>query len=655
MCGIFGQVNPSRIDPVVVRRGLQKMRHRGPDDEGYVFANTNTCVARSYGGDDTDRGINLPHVSTAGHLTYNLAFGFRRLSILDLSTAGHQPMASACGKLWIVFNGEIYNYIELRDELIRLGHTFCSSSDTEVILTAYSQWGSDCLRRFVGMWAFAIVDLHRSVLLLARDPFGIKPLYYSWLNGTLSFSSEIKALLEVPGVRRRADAQAVSDYLHHGLTDHSERTLFSDVSNFPAGHYVELHLASLNGKRPSPAPYWALNAHRGADLSFDEAAKRLREMFLESVELHLRSDVPVGAALSGGIDSSSIVGAMRRLQPSLDIRTFTYVDDDNVINEERWATMSAQASHASQRKFKVSADELARDLAHLVYMQDQPFISTSIFAQYCVFRGAAADGIKVMLDGQGADELMAGYPWNRSQRLVSLLRQRRYGAALQFHCRAGLMQPGTAGNYLMMTAAATLPPGLEGLGRRLSGHNVIGAKLHNRWFSERAVNSQAFLRTSGREALREGLVKSVVRTLPHLLRYEDRNSMAHSIESRVPFLTVRLAEFVLSLPEEYLVSGDGLSKSVFRKAMCGIVPEAILNRRDKVGFSTSEKNWLLEISPWVTQTLHSAVCHSIPGIKWDLVRRSWEATKSGNDGWNFQFWRWINMIAWTQAFDVAYD
>ena len=170
MCGIFGQVNPSRIDPIVVRRGLQKIRHRGPDDEGYVLANTNTCVARPYGGDDTDHGMNLPNISIAEHLTFNLAFGFRRLSILDLSTAGHQPMASADGKLWIVFNGEIYNYVELRNELSRLGHTFCSSGDTEVILAAYSQWGSSCLRRFVGMWAFAILDFRRSCRAAGERP-----------------------------------------------------------------------------------------------------------------------------------------------------------------------------------------------------------------------------------------------------------------------------------------------------------------------------------------------------------------------------------------------------------------------------------------------------------------------------------------------------
>jgi asparagine synthase (glutamine-hydrolysing) len=656
MCGIFGCFNTSQIDPGIVRRAVHKIRHRGPDDEGYLLANTNTGASRPYAGDDSDRRLDLPHISSADHQVYNLAFGFRRLSILDLSTAGHQPMASPDGKLWIVFNGEIYNYVELRNELSHMGHAFRSDGDTEVVLAAYAQWGAACLRRFVGMWAFAILDLRRSVVLLARDPFGIKPLYFRYLDRTFSFSSEIKALLEVPGIRPRADAQAISDYLHHGLTDNSDRTLFADIRNFPGGHYLELHLTSLNGARPQPIPYWTMTAQRREDLSFGEAAERLREMFIENVRLHLRSDVPVGAALSGGVDSSSIVAAMRRLHPSLEIRTFTYIEDHEDVNEEGWADVAAQAAQATQNKIKVSSGELVNSLAHLVYMQDEPFVSTSIFAQFCVFRSAAQDGVKVMLDGQGADELLAGYPSYRGARLASLLRQRKYVQAIQFERSAALTQSNAAGSYLMMTAAAAmLPRTLQSVARRLSGNDSVARNLDQRWFAERAVIRHVPLRTFGRDALREQLVHSVTRTLPRLLRYEDRNSMAHSIESRVPFLTTNLAEFVLSLPEEYIVSADGTTKSVFREAMRGMVPEVILNRRDKLGFSTPEKDWLLKLHPWVTEILHSDACHSIPGIKWNQVRRLWETTKAGDHAWDSHFWRWINLIAWTQVFEVAYE
>src|ERR1017187_4952276 len=367
MCGLLGYLNTSQIDPAIVRRALHKIRHRGPDDEGYLLVNTKMGVARPYAGDDSDRRLDLPHVATADRLEYNLAFGFRRLSILDLSTAGHQPMVSPDGRYWIVFNGEIYNFIELRNELRHMGHAFRSDCDTEVVLAAYAQWGAACLRRFVGMWAFAILDPRRSVLLLARDPFGIKPLYYSFVDRTFSFSSEIKALLEVPGVRRRADAQAVSDYLYHSLTDHSERTLFADIRNFPEGHYLELDLTTLNGARLQPTPYWTMTAQPREYFSFGEAAERLREMFLENVRLHLRSDVPVGTALSGGVDSSAIVAAMRRADPSLDMRTYTYIADREDINEERWADMAAQAAQATQNKVNVSSNELVDRLAHLIY------------------------------------------------------------------------------------------------------------------------------------------------------------------------------------------------------------------------------------------------------------------------------------------------
>ena len=667
MCGIFGiwqyGEGDRPVDLTGVRRATDAIRHRGPDDEGYLLVDTRARRAVLCGGPDTDPALSLPPLEAHAGGPSDLVLGFRRLSILDLSPAGHQPMAGADGACWMIFNGEIYNYVELREELARLGHQFRTGTDTEVVLAAYKQWGADCLKRFIGMWAFALWDSAAGRLLLARDPFGIKPLYYSDDGRRLVFASEIKALLAYGGVGRAVNPQRLYDYLLTGVTDHSAETLFSEVRQLPPAHSLSLPLGGQRAARPER--YWRIDLDRKLDLSFDEAAARLRELFIDSVRIHLRSDVPVGAALSGGIDSSAIVTAMRELEPALDLHTFSYAADDPAISEERWVDIVAGASRSRVHKVRPTPDEMVADLDQLIATQDEPFGSTSIYAQHRVFRLAREAGITVMLDGQGADEMLAGYRNYLAARLATLLREGRLLRANSL-LRSVADMPDVKGRALVMAAGGMLfpslgggkimPPALRGLVRRAAGVNgTTLTALNNEWFAERGAALPRPANGRRRDFLQKTLHQTLVETsLPMLLRYEDRNSMAHSIESRVPFLTTPLAEFILALPEEYVIARDGTSKSVFRKAMRGIVPDAVLDRRDKIGFSTPERKWLATLRPWVEGTLRGDAAARVPALNLAAVKAEWGEILAGTRGFDFRVWRWLNVIRWAERMGVTF-
>lgn len=654
MCGIFGIYSDSLPRSGIIQSAVTSIRHRGPDDEGYWLYNKDLNTTLSCRGIDTDENLNFPLISDVNTSNYHLVLGFRRLSILDLSVAGHQPMSASDGRYWITFNGEIYNYIELRQELRTAGYTFKTDTDTEVILVAYQHWGENCFTKLVGMWGLAICDIVQQKLILARDPFGIKPLYYTNVGNSLGWGSEIKSLLELPDVQRYVDPQSLNDFLRHGLTDASEQTMFTDIKQLPAAHYATVNLAETPAVL-NPIRYWKLQAKSAGRITFADAAAELRELFLDNIKLHLRSDVPIGAALSGGIDSSAIVAGMRYLSPKLDLNTFTFIPEEESKNEEKWADIVVHDTHAKSFKTKPTAEELVTNLDNLVFTQGQPFGSTSIFAQNCVFHLAKQQGVTVMLDGQGADEMLAGYPFYRGARLSSLLRQFKLIEAFKFQKSSQLIPDAGNLKYLVMTAgAAILPADLQQAARRLSGMNVAETWMNQKWFSSRSVTPENLSHVSGSEVLKETLIQSIETTLPMLLRYEDRNSMAHSIESRVPFLTTKLVEYILSLPEEYLISPDGTSKSIFREAMRGIVPDSILDRQDKIGFATSEQKWLQQVAPWVDRLLDSDTSRGIVAFNYQHVLSEWQAAKSFTKPLDLRFWRWINTIAWTQRFGIRY-
>ena len=642
MCGIAGlmQSSSGTIERAKMRNVLRGLEHRGPDDAGILYYKKGQAsLYRRETLPDEDFEVMLLH---------------QRLSILDLSEAGWQPMGTSDRKFFLVFNGEIYNYLELRDELKALGYEFYSDSDTEVLLLAYRAWGAEVLTRLVGMFAFALLDVQKRKLFLARDLFGIKPLDYTWLQNGFAFASEIPPLLELSGAGRRVNAQRLYEYLRFGITDHGSETLFLDIKQLPSAHYLEVFLD--NPQRSQCTRFWKINLHQQADISFKEAADRLRTHFVNNVALHLRSDVPVGAALSGGIDSSSIVMAMRHLHQGLDIHAFSYVADNTLISEERWIDIVGNHGKLLVHKVKSNPEELVNDLDALVYLQGEPFGSTSIYAQRQIFQHAREKGIKVMLDGQGADEIFGGYTFFIAARFGSLVRQGKWVDAYRLLQSASSL-PGMNKWSLMFRAMDfVMPTKLQEPLRRCINKDLMPSWLNAQWFRSREVMPKSFGYTGGKEVLKECLFDNLIESsLPHLLRYEDRNSMAYSIESRVPFITPDLVDFMFSLPEEYAVSQEGTTKALFREAMRGIVPNQILDRKDKIGFATPEKDWLLNQKGWVSEVLASETASLIPAFNVVEVLKRWEGILQGGTWSDSQVWRWINIILWVKKFNVRVE
>lgn len=578
MCGIAGLVvpQPSVFDEALIRRLLTRLTHRGPDDQGILTLGPGgvTC-GRAWRGEAAQ-----------------LIFLHRRLAILDVTEGGWQPMSTLDGRYAVVYNGELYNYVELREELRALGECFRSQSDTEVLLAAWARWGIEALSRFEGMFAFALLDRRARTVTLARDPFGIKPLYWGTWRGGLAFASEIKVLLELPGLSRAVDPERLWAYLRYGLTDHGEGTLFHAIHQVPAGHVATL--AVDRPAAPEIRPYWQLEAHTPLDVSFEEAAATVRRLFLQNVRRQLRSDVPVGAALSGGLDSSAIVSAMRQeFGPDPALHTVSYLADDPALDEARWSTLVARHVGARAHPLRLSPEDIAADLDRLVDAQDEPFGSLSIYAQFRVFRQAREAGIRVMLDGQGADEMFAGYPQYLPAKVASCVRSGRWIGVARFLRRAGGLWPGGTWSLLAAGLGGLLPPRVQAPLRRVFSKELMPVWLRADWFADRGVTPTALCDGAEGTALRARLRHALqVSSLPMLLRYEDRNAMAHSIESRVPFLTTTLVEFVAALPESFLLADDATTKAVFRRAMEGLVPQAILDRRDKIAFTTPEAHWL---------------------------------------------------------------
>lgn len=647
MCGVAGAVATARIDSRRLESALRGMKHRGPDGAGCLIATRDPRAALTRELRSVEPG--------------EVALLHRRLAILDLSPSGAQPMLSADGRFAVVYNGEIYNYLELRVELERLGCRFVSQSDTEVLVAAYEKWGADALRRFVGMFAFAMLDRERRTLFLARDFFGIKPLFYATGPTGFFFASEPNAILGLGAVQCQADAQRVYDYLRWGITDHCEATMFSGILQLPAAHYA---LVSLDRVQDiSVTRYWDVSCENQLDISFAEATAKLRDLFLASIDLHLRSDVPVGAALSGGIDSSSIVGAMRgKAGGSLELHSFTHVSNGGGVSEERWADLVGTAAGATMHKVAPSPAELEADMEGLVRAQGEPVGSSSAYASYRVFQLARQAGLKVLLDGQGADELFGGYHYHLAARVASLLTSGRLGSAALLLRNASRLPAenasipgGAAGPLVASSLAFMLPPGLQDLARKCIGKETMPAWLDGKWFDLRGTARRSMNFTvPGRIEFRKVLRATLVGSLPALLRYEDRNSMAASIESRVPFLTPALAEFAMALPDNYLVGLDGTSKSVLRAAMQGLVPDVVLARRDKIGFSTPEKTWLHALRPWVDRTLNSELATTIGAFHRQGLLREWRGIRGGQRPMGVWVWRWCNLIEWARVFEVRF-
>ncbi|OJV59455.1 MAG: asparagine synthase (glutamine-hydrolyzing) [Burkholderiales bacterium 68-10] len=625
MCGIAGGWWTQHVQAEAsLPQALRAMRRRGPDDNGH-------------------------NLFTMGGATVGLAQ--TRLSIIDLSAAGHQPMHSRDGRWVIVFNGEIYNYRELRAELQALGHSFSSDSDTEVLLAAWARWGHTCLPRLAGMFAFAVLDRQSHSLTCVRDAFGIKPFFYSSRAEGFRFASEVPALLKLLPGKPRLNWQRAYDYLVHGDYDSGPDSFFAGVHHLLPGHWLTVDMST--GQANAPQRWWTPSIEERPGWTFADAVEQVREQFLQNIRLHLRSDVPLGAALSGGIDSSAVVCAMRHVEPDMPIHTFSFIAAGSDVNEERWVDQVNAHVGAVVHKVGATGAELARDLDDMILAQGEPFGSTSIYAQYRVFQLAREAGITVTLDGQGADEMLAGYIGYPGQRLRSLLEAGQLAQASQFF-NGWAQWPGRSRLLAAKYLASEVTQGrlYEAL-RRLDGRTSVPAWIHPGALSDAGVHlikprQRPELDEKQRRVMAELALSLHRRGLSALLRHGDRNSMRFSVESRVPFLTLDMANLLLSMPEHFLVSPQGETKHVFRAAMRGIVPDDVLDRRDKIGFATPEKTWLFGMSGTVREWLRPDL--ALPFLDQTKLLQEFDRIMAGNKPFSWQVWRWVNFCRWHQQF-----
>lgn len=653
MCGFFGilRTDGLPLDLGQAAASLELIRHRGPDDEGWLLVNTNTGVFSARAGKDTLAALKLPALQLADATQFDVALGFRRLAIIDVGEAGHQPMSTRDGKLWVLFNGEIYNYLELRSELETKGHAFRTQSDTEVLLAAYQEWGPAAVERFMGMFAIVIVDISQRTFFFARDPFGIKPLYFTRIPGGILFGSEIQSLLAYPEVDRRVDPQKLFDYLRFGMVDGTEDTLLRHIKEFPAASWALLPFGSDSLELNT---YWEVDIGVTNDIGAEEAASLILDELDRSVRLHLRSDVPIGTCLSGGLDSTAILMLMRSaLGDGYPIEAFSFITQDPVLSEKRFVEIASQAARVNLHCVEPTPGEFAEDMADLIRCQGFPFGGPSVYAQYRVFRLAKESGITVMLDGQGADEMLGGYYNHIGAKLTSLI------SGLQF-IKALRVLGNTPGNMsdhflrmLIFSFGRLLPDFARSRFRGFVGDSTFPSWLNRDWFNEHGVMGSERSAGRGRNALKEELAIAMSQgSLSELLRYEDRNSMRHSIESRVPFCNPKLAKLAMSLPSDSLISQEGVTKAVLKAAMRGIVPDKIIDR-EKVGFGTPEREWLRGIRPFIISTLEEGAAMDIPYFR-DFHRPVLKAIDT-HGRWPAHAWRILNLILWIRQFEVSND
>jgi len=625
MCGVAGGWWADHDQAAAcLPQALLAMRRRGPDDSGQ-------------------------ELFTVGAALFGQAQA--RLSIIDLSAGGHQPMHSRDQRWSIVFNGEIYNYRELRTELQAGGHRFVSDSDTEVLLAAWAQWGRACLPRLAGMFAFAVYDRHQQSLTCVRDAFGIKPFFYSSGAEGFRFASEVPALLKLLPGKLQLNWQRAYDYLVHGDYDSGPDSFFAGVHHLPPGHWLTVDMAT--GQASAPQRWWTPSIDERPGWTFADAVEQVRAQFLQNIRLHLRSDVPLGAALSGGIDSSAVVCAMRHIEPDMPIHTFSFIATGSEVNEERWVDQVNAHVGAVVHKVSATGAELARDLDDMILAQGEPFGSTSIYAQYRVFQLAREAGVTVTLDGQGADEMLAGYSGYPGQRLRSLVETGHVGDAWAFG-NAWARWPGrsrtmAAKHWVAESTQGALYQAL----RRLNGMKtepdwIRSDLLHQAGVHTRHPRQRPPAGAHGRRVMAELALSLSQRGLSALLRHGDRDSMRFSVESRVPFLTLDMVNLLLSMPEHFLISPQGETKHVFRAAMRGIVPDAILDRRDKIGFATPEQDWLMGMAGTVREWLRADL--RLPFFDQAKVLHEFDRIAAGRRPFTWQVWRWLSFCRWHQQF-----
>jgi asparagine synthase (glutamine-hydrolysing) len=609
MCGIVGIIGlkgKETVEGENLHRMTATLSHRGPDDEGYLLVTQGAC--RTFIGPDTPKSdpaitpnYNSQIFIEEGYkVPSTVAFGHRRLAILDLSLNGHQPM-SYLNRYWIVFNGEIYNYIELRQELMEYGYKFCSQSDTEVLMAAYDKWGPECLQRFNGMWAFAIYDVKEERLFISRDRFGVKPLAYYFDSQVFIFASEIKALIKHRRVSTEPNLTYIKRFLEHHPVDYQEETAFKNIFYFPRASYVEFRPSDPNLQNLVPKTYWTVDVNLSND-EYDEAkARELAFEYLnlleDAVRLRLRSDVRVGSAFSGGIDSSTITylvnGLLNREGETEQQNVFSIVfkssDAVRHCDESEFIDLLIGKLGLNSHQIEPSSDMVRREYSRMIYAMDTPQDHSLMSCWFTYWLARSAE-VTVTLDGQGADELQGGYLRYLVNYFANLPLIKLRSEFNSFKHIPSAKKEILLGIIFNIIGKMFLKKGAEVvlrvLGKYSSPYMMVNMRLYQD-FCENLVN---------------------------LLHFGDRSSMAHSVETRYPFMDYRLVDFWFALPPTYKFR-NGWTKYLARKAVSGRLPDSISWRKDKMGWELPEDYWFRgDLREWLIEKVEKSILLKDLGI-----------------------------------------
>jgi asparagine synthase (glutamine-hydrolysing) len=612
MCGICGVINFSRkpVREEEINIMMLRMKHRGPDDRGKFIEN-------------------------------HIGLGFVRLSILDLTSNGNQPMVNENNSDVIVYNGEIYNYVELREELRKKGYIFKSNSDTEVVLKSYEEWGEGCLNKFNGMWSLLIYKKDKNEIFCARDRYGIKPFYYYCNHNEFIFASEIPPILDIYKQKPSENNQVIFNYLLFNRTDYSDQTFFKEIKKLQHGHKLNI---DLNENNPQPEiKRWynlrnkVINSEKFND--FDE----YRNLLQSAVALRLRSDVPIGVCLSGGLDSSSIVSILTKKHGYKDLNTFSAIyglgkrgDESEFIHEYKNIISNMHFVYPD-------AFSLYNDLCRFIYSHAEPIPTTSPYAQYKVME-IAKENVVVTIDGQGADETLAGYHYFFGYYFKGLLKQMKLIKLLDelfsyFRNHKSL--------YGFKSFLYLLLPDFFKTQVRVREKGY----LYDEFIRMNEENQEVSGKLYNSKNLNDALMDHFEYKLEHLLKWEDRNSMCFSLEARVPFLDYRLVEKTLSTSEALKIN-QGTTKYILREAMKNILPIKIRNRRDKIGFMTPENEWLKEkkFTDLINNIINSTSFkkrniidpNKAKGLYFQFLNKETEISK--------EIWKWINLELWFRQY-----
>lgn len=558
MCGISGvYCIKGSINGKAYYEAHSLLAHRGPDDEGFLGVSAIDSISLSkYKGNDTIGEFSqLQHIKEAG--LFSCILGHRRLSILDLSSNGHQPFDF--DHLSLIFNGEIFNYIEIRDVLIAKGYRFKSSSDTEVVIKAFHFWGEECFNRFNGMWALSIYDFKKNSLILSRDRFGQKPLFYSFENNILAFASENKFIRKLNIVENSIDKNSIKTFIETSVQDQDEATAYTHIKNLLPGHSLSVSATGLQVKK-----YWKFQPTYSKDLSSD-AKDLFKCNFEDALKLRMRSDVPVGSLLSGGLDSTVIASALGHLDLlNESFEVFSAVFEEERFSEQKYIEETTKDLGLKSHYIFPKPDDVIDYLPKLLHHMEMPFRSVAVISQHLIYKFIKENsGIKVVLNGQGADEAFGGYTTDLYNLIIADLG------------RGGLSNAIASSKLLRGS-------------RKISTRQLLGSVLKRcslGMFSRSYYNKKSFSHISF-SALKE------------YLKYDDRNSMTYGIEARAPFMDYKLMEFAFSISHQ-----EKNNKSLIREYAKGKAPDLVLNRKDKMGFVSPQEVWQAQqLKPYISET-----------------------------------------------------